>query len=155
MIIYLASLSLLICLILFSLLLCSYWNFTKRDSQRSYSEKQPFTDVFKINVFEIFQNFQKTTNTGVSLQYCRPPAWIFIKKETPPQVFFCDFCKIFQNTFFIEHLWGSTSGSSGRYLIMTPIEAIVTLMPTLNILYSVAITLKPSSTITSQNLENF
>ena len=26
-------------------------------------------------------------------------------KETPAQVFFCEFCEIFQNTFFKEHLW--------------------------------------------------
>ena len=28
----------------------------------------------------------------------------FIKKETLAQVFSCEFCKIFKNTFFIEHL---------------------------------------------------
>ena len=39
----------------------------------------------------------------------------------------------------------TTSGSSGRYLKMTSIEEIVTLMPTLNKLLSVAITLKPPS----------
>ena len=29
----------------------------------------------------------------------------FIKKETLAQVFSCEFCKIFKNTFFTEHLW--------------------------------------------------
>ena len=28
----------------------------------------------------------------------------FIKKETLAQVFSCEFCEIFKNTFFIEHL---------------------------------------------------
>ena len=28
----------------------------------------------------------------------------FTKKETIVQVFVCEFCKIFKNTFFIEHL---------------------------------------------------
>ena len=28
-----------------------------------------------------------------------------IKKETPSQVFSCQFCEIFKSTFFIEHLW--------------------------------------------------
>ena len=28
----------------------------------------------------------------------------FIKKETLAQVFSCEFCKIFKNTFFTEHL---------------------------------------------------
>ena len=28
-----------------------------------------------------------------------------LKKKTPTQVFFCEFCEIFKNIFFIEHLW--------------------------------------------------
>ena len=34
----------------------------------------------------------------------RPQACNFIKKETLAQVFSCEFCEIFKNTFFIEHL---------------------------------------------------
>ena len=30
--------------------------------------------------------------------------WSFIKKETPEQVFPCEFCKIFKGTFLTEHL---------------------------------------------------
>ena len=33
----------------------------------------------------------------------------FIKKETLAQVFYCEFCEIFKNTFFIEHLWATAS----------------------------------------------
>ena len=29
----------------------------------------------------------------------------FIKKETLEQVFFCEFCEVFKNIFFIEHRW--------------------------------------------------
>ena len=32
-------------------------------------------------------------------------AYNFIKKETPAQVFSCEFCEISKNTFFTEHLW--------------------------------------------------
>ena len=35
----------------------------------------------------------------------RPQAWNFIKKEAMTQAFFCEFCKIFKNNFFTEHLW--------------------------------------------------
>ena len=28
----------------------------------------------------------------------------FIKKETPTQVFFCEYHKMFENSFFMEHL---------------------------------------------------
>ena len=34
----------------------------------------------------------------------RPGAYNFIKKETPAQVFSCEICKIFKNTYFKEHL---------------------------------------------------
>ena len=70
-------------------------------------------------------------------------------------MFFYDFCEIFKSTFFIELLRVTTSGSSGRYLKMISIEAIVTLMPTLNTFLSVAITSKPLSRITAQNLGDF
>lgn len=36
----------------------------------------------------------------------------FIKKETMPQVFFCKFFKLFKNTFFMEHIRQTASGSS-------------------------------------------
>ena len=34
-----------------------------------------------------------------------PEACNFIKKEALAQVFSCEYCEIFRNTFFIEHLW--------------------------------------------------
>ena len=33
----------------------------------------------------------------------------FIKKETPAQVFFSEFCEISRSTFFTEHLWTTAS----------------------------------------------
>ena len=33
----------------------------------------------------------------------------FIKQETLTQVFSCEFCEIFKNTFFSEHLWTTAS----------------------------------------------
>ena len=39
----------------------------------------------------------------------RPEACKFIKKEPLAQVFFCEFCEISKNTFFIEHLWTTAS----------------------------------------------
>ena len=41
---------------------------------------------------------------GVQLEDCS-----FIKKETLAQVFPCEFCEIFKNTFFTEHLWTTAS----------------------------------------------
>ena len=36
----------------------------------------------------------------------------FIKKETLPQVFSCEFCKISKNTFFTEHLRATASADT-------------------------------------------
>ena len=36
----------------------------------------------------------------------------FLKKETPAQVFSCEFCEISKNTFFAEHLWKTASEES-------------------------------------------
>ena len=39
----------------------------------------------------------------------RPEACNFITKKTLVQVFFCEFCEMSRNTFFIEHLWATAS----------------------------------------------
>ena len=60
----------------------------------------------KKGVLEILQNSQEKTCTRVifknkfaGLQACN-----FIKKETLAQVLSCEFCEIFKNTVFTEHL---------------------------------------------------
>ena len=50
----------------------------------------------------VLQNFTKFTGKHL----CQS---LFIKKETLAQVFSCEFCKIFKNTFSTEHLWMTTS----------------------------------------------
>ena len=45
-------------------------------------------------------HWQENTCTRVSL---------FIKTETLAQVFFCEFCKIYKNIFFTEHLWATAT----------------------------------------------
>ena len=39
----------------------------------------------------------------------RPEACNFIKKETHAQMFSCEFCEIFKNTFFTEQPWTTAS----------------------------------------------
>ena len=36
---------------------------------------------------------------------------LFLKNETLAEVFFCEFCEIFKNTFFTEHLRATASVS--------------------------------------------
>ena len=65
-------------------------------------KKQPIKVFYKKEFLSILHNWKENT-------CIRPPflielqAWNFIKKETPAQVFSCDFYKIFENTFFIKH----------------------------------------------------
>ena len=62
---------------------------------------------------KISQNSQENTFIGFSflikLQACRLAGCNFIKKETPIQAFSCEFCEIFRNTFFTEHLQATAS----------------------------------------------
>ena len=57
-------------------------------------------EVFCKKVFlNISQNSQENTRAKVPFLIKR----LSIKKQTLPQVFSCEFCEIFKNTFFIEH----------------------------------------------------
>ena len=64
-------------------------------------QKQQFTDAFQISSKK-FRSIRRRIpvlkslfNNVVGLQDCN-----FIKKEIPTQVFSCEFCEIFKNTFF-------------------------------------------------------
>ena len=52
------------------------------------------------------ENFKDTAlRSSRSELFCLPQACNFIKKDTLAQMFLCDFCQMFKNTLFIEHLW--------------------------------------------------
>ena len=51
---------------------------------------------------DVLKNFTKFTGKV-------PESCNFIKKETLAQMFSCEFCEIFKNTFFTEHLWTTAS----------------------------------------------
>ena len=51
----------------------------------------------------LLRNLQENTFNRVSFLIK------FIKKETLAQVFSCEFCEIFKNTVFTEHLWATAS----------------------------------------------
>ena len=44
----------------------------------------------------------------------------FIKKETLAQVFSFEFCEIFRNIFFTEHLWATASASHSEQTALLP-----------------------------------
>ena len=47
----------------------------------------------------VFKNFAKFTGKHLRWSFCN-----LYSKQTPTQVFPCEFCEVFQNTFFTEHL---------------------------------------------------
>ena len=65
-------------------------------------QKQPLEMFYKKPFFKISQYWLENTCVGVSdLQLF----W----KETPTQLFSCEYCEIFKNTYFEEHLRTATS----------------------------------------------
>ena len=58
---------------------------------------------------EISQNSQENTCARVSLLIKLQASRNFIKQETLPQVFSCEFCETSKNTFFTEHFRTTTS----------------------------------------------
>ena len=65
----------------------------------------------KKGILEFSQNSQEKTCTRVIFlnEVTGLQASNFIKKETVAQVFSCEFCEIFKNAFFTEHLWTTAS----------------------------------------------
>ena len=59
-----------------------------------------------------FEKFTKKHCVRVSVFIKNSLCHNFIKIETLAQVFHCEFCKIFKNTFFTEHLRATTSSAS-------------------------------------------
>ena len=50
-------------------------------------------------------NFAKFIRNNCARLKLQTSARNFVKKETLTQEFSCEFCQIFENTFFTEHLW--------------------------------------------------
>ena len=83
------------------LLIMLFIHVEKRSNSRSQM-------LFKTGVLKSFaiQIHRKTPvleslfNKVTGLKDC-----ILIKKETPTAVFYCEYCKIFRNSFFIEHIF--------------------------------------------------
>ena len=86
------------------------------------------------NAFVVFI-YYNYTNCDISSPYflnrqnrftgscdCVFPACDFIEKETPTQVLSCEFCEIFKNTKFTEHIWVTASQAKRFYETTTKHE---------------------------------
>ena len=81
-----------------------FWKYSKTLTFKSSHQRCSMKKVF----LEISQNSQENTCARASF-LIKLQAYNFIKKETLTQVFSCEFCKIFKNTYFTEHLWTTAS----------------------------------------------
>ena len=77
-----------------SRLCCYSWNFRFR--------KRLFADLLQSSSL---QNSQKNTCATVLIWIELQPLWLelYWKRQTSVQVVFCDFSKIFETTYFVEH----------------------------------------------------
>ena len=76
-------------------------------SLKMFSQKKSvLRQILKKLLMNILQNSHERI-----WQRCRPGGMKLYWKETPIQVFSCEFCEIFKNTQFEEHLWTTASAS--------------------------------------------
>ena len=77
------------------------------------SKKQSLEEVFsknrKVGVLKNFAKFTGKHPCQSLLIKLQAEVCNFIKKETAAQVFSCEFCEHFKNTFLTEHLWITAS----------------------------------------------
>ena len=85
------------------MLLKIFWNFRTTSRKRS-TQKQPFSGVLQGRCPEKIGKFHKKTPVLETVF-----SKVSRNKETPAEVFSCEFCEAFKNTFFTEHLWWSWS----------------------------------------------
>ena len=105
----------------------------KRDSQKILLLTVAVSKIFK-SVFKNFEEFTKK-KTQILESLCNKvtdPLPESLIKKTPAQIFFCEI--------FTQPVRVTTSGSSGRYLKTYQNDIKMTLMLTLNVFLSFAIT---------------
>ena len=84
-------------------------------SWKAYCE-MAFTVTTRHFFFQI-SAIKKLLSSSESEGQKQPEACNFIKKETLAHVFSCEICEISKNTFFTEHLCGTTSGRRRQRVI--------------------------------------
>ena len=72
-------------------------------------KKEELWEQHQHYIRQTFLNFWKATVLEFLLLKFQAGDLQFIKNETSTKVFSCEFWKIFQNMYFLEHLWGTAS----------------------------------------------
>ena len=73
------------------------------------------TIIGKVNKIRHLRSFKPTNCLSVFDNFV--VACNFIKKETLAEEFSCEFCEIFKNTFFTEHLWVTASVLEALFML--------------------------------------
>ena len=71
-----------------------------------YRSSCPKSFVKKV-FLKVSPSWQENICAGVFFSKVGGQDCNIIKRKTPAQVFSCDFCKIFKNIYFVEHLWAA------------------------------------------------
>ena len=80
--------------------------------QKKFFRSSRLQMFFEIGIHKISQHSQESTCFGVSsYKSCSPETLQLYQKETPTQMFSCEYCEIFKSRFFKEHLRATAFGS--------------------------------------------
>ena len=85
---------------------------------KTYSKSNHRWCSIKTVFSNISQNSWENTCTKASLLIKFPEVCNFIKKETLAQIPPCEFCEIFKNISFTEHLWVSASDNLMQVVVI-------------------------------------
>ena len=88
-----------------SLIRVNEW--TEAAIEEGFLQKQIFKSSYRRYSIKkgALTNFAKFIRNNCARLKLQTSARNFVKKETLTQEFSCEFCQIFENTFFTEHLW--------------------------------------------------
>ena len=91
---------------------------TEATIEEGVLQKQIFISIYrKCSIKKgVLANFAKFTGNTCARLQLQASAWNCLKKETLTREFFCEFCEIFENTFFTEQLRMIASRYFSKYM---------------------------------------
>ena len=115
-------------------------------------ERQIFKSSYrKCSIKKVFlQISQNSLQKICARMKLQDSVWNFVKKEILTEEFSCEFCEIFQNIFFTEHLWTNASRYSSKYLFY--IVSNLQKMPLKKSIFSKVAGLQPATLIKTEHV---
>ena len=114
-------------------------------------EKQIFkSSYWNCSVKKVFLQISQNSLQKICARMTQDSVWNFVKKEILTEEFSCEFCEIFQNIFFTEHLWTNASRYSSKYLFY--IVSNLQKMPLKKSIFSKVAGLQPATFIKTEHV---